>query len=601
MPGDEELGSLLVIKGVVTEEQLSEALNAGSETKRSLQRVLVETGVASKKDIGGAVAEDAGVPYIDLGNYLIDPKVADLVSEEVARRHILVPLFRIGDRLTVAMADPTDLVALDKITMSSNCEVEVCVSSEEDVEQAISEGYSAAKEVSNLLQSMAKDEGEQAGAAGASQAPIAKLMDLILTQAVRDKASDIHINPEAETLRVRFRMDGVLYEIPPPPKHLELAIVSRIKVLSDMDIATTRIPQDGHFQAEVDGKSVDVRVSSVPTVHGENLVMRLLVTSDALIGLDRLGFSESCLRQFSGMISRPHGMILTTGPTGSGKTTSLYAALNIVNTVEKNILTIEDPVEYRLPLIRQIQVNPRAGVTFANGLRSILRQDPDIVMVGEIRDLETADIAVQAALTGHLVFSTLHTNDAASTLARLMDLGIAPFLLAASITGVIAQRLIRRLCPKCREEYEAGPSVINSFGLDERGVTLYRAKGCKACKGTGYSGRTGLFEVMEVTESIKDLIVKNAPASAIMTKAKEEGMKPLLEDGVEKALRGETSIEEVARVAEATVDVGRARAVGTVTEGRPAEAPVPVEAAPRGETIDLNDYRQKISNWLAKR
>ncbi len=602
MPGDEELGALLVIKGVVSEDELSEALRAASEKKKSLQRVLVEGRVATKEEIAGAIAEDAGVPYVDLGNYLIDPKVADLVPEDLARRCTLLPLFKIGNHLTVAVADPTDLMALDQVSLSSDCEIEVCVSAEEDIEQAIGEIYSAAKDVANLLQSIEKQGAVGADVSGASQAPVAKLVDLILTQAVRDRASDIHINPESDALRVRFRMDGVLYEIPPPPKHLEAAIVSRIKVLSDMDIATTRVPQDGHFQALVDDKSVDVRVSSVPTVNGENLVLRLLVTSDALIGLDQLGFNENCLAKFRDMISRPHGMILVTGPTGSGKTTTLYAALNVVNSIERNILTIEDPVEYRMPLIRQIQVNPRAGVTFANGLRSILRQDPDIVMVGEIRDLETADIAIQAALTGHLVFSTLHTNDAASTLARLIDMGIAPFLLSASVTGVIAQRLIRRLCPKCKEKYQAGRAVIDAYGLGGRDVTLYRPKGCKTCKGTGYKGRTGLFELMEITEAVKELIVTNGSASAIVAQARKEGTRPLAEDGVEKALSGETSIEEVARVSEAAIDVGREELIEPVTEEKPAVPTRPAGAAPsKAGTVDLNDYRQKIANWLAKR
>ena len=407
-----------------------------------------------------------------------------------------------------------------------------------------------------------------------------------------------------DLLRIRFRVDGMLYDIPSPPKHLEPAIISRVKVLGNMDIATSRAPQDGHFQIEIDEKDVDVRVSSIPTVNGENLSLRLLVSKDALLGLGQLGFSERCLKQFESIIAKPYGMILATGPTGSGKSTTLYAALNKVNTIDKNILTIEDPVEYRLPLIRQTQVNPKAGVTFATGLRSILRQDPDIVMVGEIRDLETADIGIQAALTGHLVFTTLHTNDAASALARLVNMGVLPFLLSSAISGVMAQRLVRSLCPKCKKAYKPKQALLDSLGLNGKDVSFYKSKGCKFCKGTGYKGRIGIFELMEITDDIKDLIIEGAAAAAIMRKAQEYGMRPLREDGLDKVLSGATSIEEIARVTETRSDVDdEAVAAGgesapEAKDDQPARVEVP---RPETETVDLNEYRQRVSNWLGKR
>ncbi|PIP16427.1 MAG: hypothetical protein COX46_02290, partial [bacterium (Candidatus Ratteibacteria) CG23_combo_of_CG06-09_8_20_14_all_48_7] len=383
-----------------------------------------------------------------------------------------------------------------------------------------------------------------------------------------------------------------------------MAVISRLKILASLDINTTRVPQDGHFKVMVEGREVDIRVSTVPTVCGENVVLRLLSAATSLFSLEQLGFAPDALQRFENIISKPWGIVLATGPTGSGKTTTLYAALNRINSMEKNIITIEDPVEVHLDLVRQIQVAPKAGLTFATGLRSIVRQDPDILMVGEIRDLETADIAVQSALTGHLVFSTLHTNDAPGTVIRLVNMGVASFLIAASLNGVIAQRLVRKICPKCKESYHPSKSLLRSLEIEKKEeVLFYRGKGCRYCKETGYEGRIGIFELMVISDKIRDLITANAPVTALRKEGEKEGMKSFKEDGIEKAMVGVTTIEEVARVTEARVDAGGREEVPSLEK-----PPVPKEEVPAresaspsfGGTININAYREKIANWLAK-
>jgi len=431
------------------------------------------------------------------------------------------------------------------------------------------------------------------------------LVELILTQAVRDRASDIHVEPDEDALRIRFRIDGILYEIPPPPKHLELAVISRIKVLANMDIATTRIPQDGHFKRRIEGREVDARVSTIPTIYGENVVIRILNPATALLNLDELGFSPEALTQFEEMLSHPWGTILVTGPTGSGKTTTLYSALNRINTIEKNIITIEDPVEYRLNLIRQIQVNPKAGLTFANGLRSIVRQDPDIIMVGEIRDLETAEIAIQAALTGHLVFSTLHTNDAPGAITRLVDMGIEPFLVSGAVTGIVAQRLVRRICPKCKESYKPNKTLLQKLGLEKnKDYVFYRGKGCQQCKETGYKGRVGLFESLRISDEISELIVKEISSIAIKKRAEKEGMESLKRDGLSKALQGITSIEEVTRVTQIGADLKIPSEISKeekleLEKERAKEKKIKEETITPGGALNLNDYQKRITSWIA--
>ncbi len=433
---------------------------------------------------------------------------------------------------------------------------------------------------------------------------IIKVVDLIVTQAVRDRASDIHVEPEQEILRIRFRIDGILHEIPSPPKDWESAIISRFKVLSGMDIAESRTPQDGHFQSKVDEKIIDFRVSTIPTIYGENLVVRLLDTASVMIGLEKLGFAtEADLKSYETLISKPYGIILSTGPTGSGKTTTLYSALMRINTIDRNIITIEDPVEYRLGLIRQIQVNPKAGITFANGLRAILRQDPDVIMVGEIRDLETAVTAIQSALTGHLVFSTLHTNDAPSSVTRLINMGVEPFLISASLVGVMAQRLVRVICEHCKESYDPSAAILKKWGLgNKRGIKFYRGKGCDFCKGTGFRGRTGLYELLVCDDEIREMIISGASNLQLRKKAQEKGMHILSEDGLAKALAGITTLEEVARVCEEHLDL---KPSSQVLEMQPAAAagvaaPVKPAASARADvkSVEMEDYQKRIASWL---
>jgi len=423
------------------------------------------------------------------------------------------------------------------------------------IQKVIDQYYGAIGSAEELVRGLTKEKMEERlkGTKGlaeiAEDAPIVKLVSLIIMQAVKDKASDVHIEPAEDKVLVRYRIDGILHEVQQIPKHLQSALASRVKVMARMDIAETRNPQDGRIQLKMENKDLDLRVSSFPTINGENLVLRILDKSSVLMGLAELGFAGKDLKNFDKLIRRPNGIILVTGPTGSGKTTTLYAALSTINSIEKNIITIEDPVEYEIPLIRQTQVNPKAGLTFANGLRSILRQDPDIIMVGEIRDKETAEIAIQASLTGHLVFSTLHTNDAPGALTRLIDMGIEPFLIASSITGILAQRLVRVICPKCKEKYTPSDEVIHDLGLKEK-VELYRGKGCMHCKETGFSGRVGIFELLLMNETIKNMVTAKASSGDIKKNALASGMTTLYEDGIEKIKNGVTTAEEMLRVTE---------------------------------------------------
>ncbi|MDD4909056.1 MAG: GspE/PulE family protein, partial [Candidatus Omnitrophica bacterium] len=486
--------------------------------------------------------------------------------------------------------------------------LEIFQSSPAEIEEVINKVYAKKDVTKDLLDGLgAKMVPSAKDAFAAEGSSIIKLVDLIIAQAVRDRASDIHIEPEEGITRIRFRIDGILHEIPSPPKDWEMAIISRVKVLSGMDIAEARVPQDGHFQAKVDERVIDFRVSTMPTIHGENVVMRLLDTASVMIGLERLGFSTyEQMKRYEDIIARPFGVILSTGPTGSGKTTTLYSALMRINTIERNIITIEDPVEYRLGLIRQIQVNAKAGITFANGLRAILRQDPDVIMVGEIRDLETAIIAVQAALTGHLVFSTLHTNDAPSSVTRLINMGVEPFLIAACLIGVMAQRLIRLICNDCKEAYEPSQAIIDKWGLKDKGkITLYRGRGCDSCMGTGYKGRSGIFELMVIDDEMREMIISNASVVALRTKAQEKGMRFLRDDGLDKVLKGMTSIEEVARVTEEHIDIKHAaeaekvqpmvKPIGGAATEAPAAAPVTVD------TSELEEYQKRIASWLSRK
>ncbi len=548
-----EIIDLLLKGSLVTLEQVDKAKEEVKRTGIKLEKALEKLGFITEEDIARAKADAMGVPYMNLEDYLIDVSLTKLIPESVANKYKAVPLFKIMDSLTVAMIDPKDIEALDNIRrIAKVSNVEPVLVSARSISQVLDAYYGEGNSVDEIVNSI---ENKKSSAQktdlteNAEEAPIIKLVNILISDAVKDRVSDIHIEPEAEVLRVRFRIDGILHEVHTLPKKLSNAIISRIKILSDIDIAENRRPQDGKIRVKLENKDLDIRVSTFPTVHGENVVMRLLDRSSILLGLKDVGFTDNNLEIFSKMIKQPNGIILVTGPTGSGKTTTLYSALSTISSMEKNIITIEDPVEYEMPLIRQTQVNPKADVTFANGLRSILRQDPDVIMVGEIRDKETAEVAIQASLTGHLVFSTLHTNDAASSLTRLIDMGLEPFLISSSLILIVAQRLVRKVCPKCKEEHPASSAVLKDLNLDDS-TKFFRGKGCNNCKNSGFSGRIGIFEVLVLNETMRKMVEERNSADMIKKKAIELGMKSLREDGLDKARAGLTTIEEILRVTE---------------------------------------------------
>ncbi len=544
------ISDLLLSSGLLHPKQVQQAQGVMKQKLCSLEDAVLDLKLISSVALYGAVADQLRIPYVELDDYEPDPKARELISEKAARSHHALPLFRIERSLIVAMADPTDLVAIDTLRQTCGYAIEAYLSSEQEVNRALGRWYGTQGETQQFLEDLVSQPPSAAGAPAKEGEPsVSKLVDLILTQAVRDRASDIHVEPEEDLLRVRFRVDGALREVPPPPKVMESAVVSRLKVLGNLDIAENRIPQDGHFQLKIDERRVDVRISTLPTVHGENVVLRLLDAAEVSIGLERLGFPPEAKRRFEQTILRPYGIILCVGPTGSGKTTTLYSALLRISSVDKNIVTIEDPVEYRLGLIRQVQVNNKAGITFANGLRSILRQDPDVIMVGEIRDRETAEIAIQAALTGHLVFSTLHTNDAASTVTRLLHMGIEPFLVSASVACVVSQRLVRLICESCKTWVDPAPPVVKRWRLNGN-PKLARGAGCDRCNQTGYSGRTAVFELMVMDDELREMVLTNPSVVALREASRSKGMQLLTDAALEKALLGLTTIEEVARVSE---------------------------------------------------
>jgi len=547
---------LLVKKGILDNNQVSLAMEESKKTGMPIEKALEKMGFISETEIVQVLADSLGIPFMDLSDYLIDSEVIKLVPETIAKKHKTVPLFKIGDSLTVAMVDPQDVSAIDEIRKKSKMDaIEPVLSTADMIQRVIDQYYGAIGNAEELVKGLTKEKLEEKakgrkGLAGLTEeTSIIKLVNLIIMQAVKDRASDIHIEPEEDKVRIRYRIDGILYEVQNIPKHLQSALASRVKVMAEMDIAEMRKPQDGRIQLKMESKNLDLRVSSFPTIQGENLVLRILDKSSVLLGLAELGFSNKDLKNFDKVIRQPNGIILVTGPTGSGKTTTLYAALSTINSMEKNIITIEDPVEYEIPLIRQTQVNPKAGLTFANGLRSILRQDPDIVMVGEIRDKETAEIAIRASLTGHLVFSTLHTNDAASALTRLLNMGIEPFLVSSSVVAILAQRLVRVICPKCKEKYIPSKEVLKDLKLTQK-AEFYRGKGCMKCKNTGFVGRIGIYELLVINEEIKNMVTAKKSANDIKKMAISLGMSTLFDDGLEKLKNGTTTVEEVLRVVE---------------------------------------------------
>ncbi len=555
------LGESLVQEGILTAEQLKAAQVQEKQSGQHLRKVLVRMNLIAEEDLVTFLSIKLAIPHIELGNYLIDNSVIDLIPEDLARKHELVPVLKIGNRLTCAMVDPWNIFALDELRLKTKLIIEPAVATETEIRKALDQYYGAKGTIEDIIKSI--DQQKLGGIAGkeldlkelqdAVKEPVViKLVNLIILKAIREGASDIHLEPESQSLKLRFRVDGILHEEPSPPKYLQSFLLSRVKILANLDIAERRIPQDGRFSIKIENREIDIRVSSVPTIHGENVVLRLLDATNAVLKLTEMGFSQEMFERYQKVVMRPQGILLVTGPTGSGKTTTLYGSLDKINTVEKNIITIEDPVEYRLTGIRQIQVNPKVNLTFANGLRSILRQDPDVIMVGEIRDFDTAEIAIHAAMTGHLVFSTLHTNDAAGAVTRLVDLGVEPFLVASSLSGVLAQRLVRKICADCKEETTPSHEVLKDIGLEPAGkdskLKFYHGKGCAHCLNSGYKGRIGIFEFLVPDEKIRNLIVSKVPLDELKKAARAGGMANLKDDGIRKISEGLTTIEEVLRV-----------------------------------------------------
>ncbi len=564
-----KLGEFLIKANLINEDQLETALNEQREAGGRIGEHLLRLGFVTEEDILDCLSQQYGVPSINLRHFDIDESIIRLIPADVARKYQFIPVSKTGATLTVAMADPTNVFAMDDITFITGYRVEPVVASEEALREAIDKYYGTthALELKKVMEDLAAvedaalevlEEEEDFDVtdleASADEAPVVRLVNLILTDALKRGASDIHIEPYEKTYRVRFRVDGILYEVMNPPMKLKEAICSRIKILSKLDIAEKRLPQDGRIKIKMKYqgklKELDFRVSTIPSMHGEKIVMRLLDKDNLMLDMTKLGFEKASLKVFEEAIFRPYGMVLVTGPTGSGKTNSLYSALSRINTPEVNIMTAEDPVEFLLPGINQVQMKEAIGLNFAAALRSFLRQDPDIVLVGEIRDFETAEIAIKAALTGHLVMSTLHTNDAPSTINRLMNMGIEPFLVATSVNLICAQRLIRRVCQNCKQEEDVPVQALLNIGFSEAeapNLQLYRGRGCDACNSRGYKGRVALFEVMAITDDVRELILSGASAIELRRKALEEGMISLRESGLQKIRDGVTTIEEVVR------------------------------------------------------
>ncbi len=554
------LGEILAGECGVPREKIDEALLQQQQSERLLGEILVGMKVLSAGDLARALALQHGLPFLEsLAGDHANGELLDLVPIGFAKEYRLFPMARENGRIRVAVADPTDSRPINDLAALTRQIVEIAVAAPEEILRAINRSYEHhAGEAQEFIEDI---EGGGEGLArnlepadlldASDEAPIIRFVNSLITQAYKERASDIHIEPFESELIARYRIDGILYEVLRPPHKAQASITSRIKIMSGLNIAEKRLPQDGRFRMRIAGKDVDVRVSTLPTAFGERVVLRLLDKTSNVLSLEDVGMGDELLQQVHQMINKSHGIFLVTGPTGSGKTTTLYAALTRLNSREKNIITVEDPIEYQLPGVGQIQVNAKINLTFAAGLRSILRQDPDIIMVGEIRDGETAEIAVQSALTGHMVFSTLHTNDSAGALTRLVEMGIEPFLAASSIVGILAQRLVRRICPNCREEYRPSPELLREMGLANAvpaGAAFYRGAGCSQCMDIGYRGRTGIYELLPMDDQVRDLLLQNRDAASIRTAATKKGMKTLREAGLALALKGETSIEEVLRV-----------------------------------------------------
>jgi len=574
-----DIGELLLEAGVITQEQLNEVKETQKSAPGDTGQIIIDLGFATAKDVMQAQARLLNIPFVDLSTQKIDPSAVNIVAENVVRRLQVMPVMKNGNRLTVAMSDTNNLKALDDLrVVTKGLQIVPALAPADAIQEAINRHYKGADEsagtnlpaagtadtlgsglagVKDAIESyksreLSEDEDAEAIAAVAEQAPIIRVANTIIQQAIGVAASDIHVEPDRRQVRVRYRVDGVLHEEMTIPKYIQAPLISRFKIMAEMNIAERRVPQDGRIPVRKDNKDYDLRVSCLPTIWGEKIVCRILDKSSVLLGLTRLGFLPDTLARLEELIVQPNGMLLSTGPTGSGKTTTQYSILHKINSVERNIIAIEDPVEYQLSGISQVQVHMKAGLTFATALRSFLRQDPDIIMVGEMRDLETGEIAVEASLTGHLVLSTLHTNNAPSAVIRMVDMGIEPYLISATVIGVLAQRLARVVCQNCKEEHQVKASELRILGYQSQDrdemVTLARGRGCEACRHTGFKGRTGIYELMTTNDEIAELIVRRAPLADIREAAKANGMRELREDGLEKVLAGITTVDEVRKV-----------------------------------------------------
>lgn len=564
----EDLGQLLIDEGFITARQLEKAQAKAEAAGESIQKIVISMGFVTEKDVVETLGRQMGVKFVDLDEMHLDPELGRSIPEHLAQRYKVIPVAQSeNNRLTLAMVDPLNVIAIDDIRLITGFDIDPVIATEESIIKAINNQYGvtdlveveetvkdiSAQDFGPLEFDDAMDEEIELDKLKelVDEAPIVRVVNLIISQAINDKASDIHVEPEAKSVRVRYRVDGVLHDVMSPPKHIQAPMVSRIKIMANMDIAERRVPQDGKIHLTHDGREFDLRVSTIPTVHGEKTVMRILDKSSVMLGLNKLGFADDNLNLWEAVVDKPYGMILVTGPTGSGKSTTLYSCLNKLNNGSSNIITCEDPVEYQIPGINQVQTNNKAGLTFASALKSFLRQDPDIIMVGEIRDGETAKIAIEAALTGHLVLSTLHTNDSTGAISRLVEMGVEPFLVSSALIGVLAQRLARCICPNCKESFTPPVEAVRKFGMAMFGdadIQFYRGRGCDHCKMTGYRGRTGIHEVFTLSDRTRGLILHRASSAEIRQAAIEEGMKTMQDDGLRKTLSGVTTMEECLRV-----------------------------------------------------
>ncbi|WP_270577313.1 GspE/PulE family protein [Caldibacillus thermoamylovorans] len=543
------LGDLLVESGLISEEQLNNTLRRKSADEK-LGDALLREGYITEQQLIEVLEFQLGIPHINIFQYPIDPDVIQLVPKELAKRHYAMPIRRDKNKLLVAMADPMDYFAIEELRMATGYHIEPAIATKDELFRTITKYYDLQESMEEVMGEIATSETLDETRVADDDSPVVRLVNQIIDNALVQRASDIHFDPQETELRVRYRVDGILRTERSLPKHMQNVIVARIKIMANLNITETRLPQDGRIKTTINFKPVDIRVSSLPTIYGEKIVMRLLDLSNTLNRIDKIGFSETNLEKFTDMLKRPNGIILITGPTGSGKSSTLYATLNELNSEDVNIITVEDPVEYQMEGVNQIQVNENIGLTFANGLRSILRQDPDIVMIGEIRDTETAEVATRASLTGHLVLSTLHTNSSIEALSRLVDMGIEPFLISSSILGVVAQRLVRRVCRDCGQTVPATDREQQIFS--NRGLTIEtvrRGRGCPSCNMTGYRGRMAIHEVLPIDETIRRLILKTASTTEIRDYVRKKGMEFLIDDGLKKVKKGVTTTEEILRVA----------------------------------------------------